>query len=458
MEKVKSIVVGAGPAGSACAYTLARKGIEVALLERGQEPGEKNVAGFVLFTPVLEYLIPDCRDRAPVERNITRFDSIDTDGNDFRVFQNYYHSYRDDPICFSAFRSAFDAWLASEAEKAGAELITGVAVTDLILDDNRVVGIRADDDEFYADVVVGADGVHSTVAKKSGLVAKRDTEKLYLVVKEILDLPADVINRRFRLREQEGSTLEGEFPLGVENLVTLYTNTDSVSMAVDCVLSDLIEGKAKAHELLEEVKSHPYLRPLLEGASLREYQAHIETINREFLKPECVYGDGVLLCGEAGKIIDMWGTGVPPAILSGMMAAQTVEMAVDKNDYSAKTLKKYVDFLDSTSLWRTMYDSGRQEGCQKVFADIMEKSQRSYYDFTIREPYPLWKDVYLRIGRDFSPFLVRWVMTGCVHFSSVCSKLYNQMRRRFKSRYYEWKREHERRREACQRGLSPSEP
>jgi len=133
MDKVKSIVVGAGPAGSACAHTLARKGIEVVLLERGQTPGEKNVAGFVLFTPILEYLVPDSREKAPVERNITRFDWIDTDGAEFRVSENYYYGFRDDPICFSAFRSKFDAWLSSEAAEAGAELVTGVTVTDVIL-------------------------------------------------------------------------------------------------------------------------------------------------------------------------------------------------------------------------------------------------------------------------------------------------------------------------------------
>lgn len=50
MDKVECIVVGAGPAGAACALGLARKGIETVLLERGQEAGEKNVASFVLFT------------------------------------------------------------------------------------------------------------------------------------------------------------------------------------------------------------------------------------------------------------------------------------------------------------------------------------------------------------------------------------------------------------------------
>lgn len=442
IDKVQCIVVGAGPAGAACAHVLAKKGIEVVVLERGRKVGEKNVAGFVLFTPVLEYLIPGCREKAPLERNITRFDTIDMDEDYFNVSQRYIYSYRDDPLCFSAFRGKFDPWFAMEAQKAGAELITGQTVTDLIFDKNRVVGIKIEDEELYADVVVGADGIHSIVAEKTGL--KKDPGKMYLIVKEILDLPPDVINQRFRLREGEGCTVEGEFELDVENLVTLYTNKDSVSMALDCVAEDLIDEKAKAHDLLEEVKSHPYLHSLLEGASLREYQAHDETINREPLKPESMYGDGVLLCGEAGKIIDMWGTGVPPSILSGMMAAQTVEMAVQKNDFSKKTLKNYINFLDSTSLWRTMFESGKQEGYNEIIADIMEKSHRRYYDFSRREPYPLWKDIYFQIGKDFTPFFLHWIIAGWLHFSSFCSSLYNKIKKIFKNRYYEWKKDYER--------------
>ncbi len=62
MEKVNCVVVGAGPAGAACALSLARKGIETVLLERGTRAGEKNVASSVLFTPVLEKIIPEFRD------------------------------------------------------------------------------------------------------------------------------------------------------------------------------------------------------------------------------------------------------------------------------------------------------------------------------------------------------------------------------------------------------------
>ena len=64
------IVVGAGPAGSTAAYVLAKAGLNVALLERGASPGSKNVFGGILYTPVLNRLIPNFWEQAPVERHI----------------------------------------------------------------------------------------------------------------------------------------------------------------------------------------------------------------------------------------------------------------------------------------------------------------------------------------------------------------------------------------------------
>jgi flavin-dependent dehydrogenase len=65
------IVVGAGPAGSAAALQLARDGFDVVLLERGTQPGAKNVMSGVLYTRKLYDLVPDYRARAPLQRCIT---------------------------------------------------------------------------------------------------------------------------------------------------------------------------------------------------------------------------------------------------------------------------------------------------------------------------------------------------------------------------------------------------
>src|SRR4030042_2651175 len=71
MDKVQCVVVGAGAAGSACALSLARKGIEPVLVERGRYAGEKNVASFVLFANVLETIIPNYREEAPLDRIVS---------------------------------------------------------------------------------------------------------------------------------------------------------------------------------------------------------------------------------------------------------------------------------------------------------------------------------------------------------------------------------------------------
>ena len=69
-EKFDAIVVGAGAAGNACAYTLAKAGLKVLQLERGESPGSKNVQGAILYSDALERIIPDFRDDAPLERHL----------------------------------------------------------------------------------------------------------------------------------------------------------------------------------------------------------------------------------------------------------------------------------------------------------------------------------------------------------------------------------------------------
>ncbi len=69
-EKFDAIVVGAGPAGNTAAYTMAKAGLNVLQLERGEYPGSKNVQGAILYADSLEKIIPDFRDDAPLERHV----------------------------------------------------------------------------------------------------------------------------------------------------------------------------------------------------------------------------------------------------------------------------------------------------------------------------------------------------------------------------------------------------
>ena len=72
MPDVDVIVVGAGPAGSCAALTLARSGRDVVLVERGPFPGSKNMYGGVVYPRVLDSLIPSWWEEAPIQRWVTR--------------------------------------------------------------------------------------------------------------------------------------------------------------------------------------------------------------------------------------------------------------------------------------------------------------------------------------------------------------------------------------------------
>lgn len=72
MEKFDAIVVGAGPAGSAVAYTMAKAGLKVLVFERGKYPGAKNMWGGAFFGPLMYELFPNFWKEAPVERYINR--------------------------------------------------------------------------------------------------------------------------------------------------------------------------------------------------------------------------------------------------------------------------------------------------------------------------------------------------------------------------------------------------
>ena len=69
-ERFDAIVVGAGMGGNAAALTMAERGLKVLQLERGEYSGSKNVQGAILYADMLEKLIPNFREDAPLERHL----------------------------------------------------------------------------------------------------------------------------------------------------------------------------------------------------------------------------------------------------------------------------------------------------------------------------------------------------------------------------------------------------
>ncbi len=283
------IVVGAGPAGSAAALQMARDGLDVVLLERGSRPGEKNVMSGVLVTKTLQALIPDFAHRAPLQRRITGGYEAYLLGQDQVLRLPSLRSYcpnRFPNPPYTVFRSQFDAWFAQEAENAGSELFTETLVEDLLWEDGCVSGVHTRRGDLRARVVIGADGVNSTVAEKAGLLDLLPSSDVSLIVREVLDLPAERIEERFNLKPGDGilSLYFGSVtgPSGSKGLYysEMYTNLDSLSLTVEAPLDVVFSCGVPVYDVLAAREAHPYISGLIQSAALREYQAHFDPEGR----------------------------------------------------------------------------------------------------------------------------------------------------------------------------------
>src|SRR6202142_456603 len=232
-DKFDSIVVGAGPAGVSAAITMARAGLNVVLLERGEYAGAKNVQGAVLYSKMLEEVVPEFWKDCPLERAIIEENLWVLTGNSgIRAgFRSTDYASTAPANCYTIIRTVFDQWYAKKAEEAGVTLLTGVTITDVIKKDDVVVGVKSSEgDELFADVVIACDGANSIIGQKAGLL-KREwrSDEIALGVKEILALPREVIQDRFNLEGDQGSTIEmiGDLTKGMLGYAFLYTNKET---------------------------------------------------------------------------------------------------------------------------------------------------------------------------------------------------------------------------------------
>jgi electron transfer flavoprotein-quinone oxidoreductase len=339
------VVVGAGPAGSTAALQLARAGLSVCLLERGPAPGSKNLFGGVVYPRVLDDLVPEWRTEAPFERWVTRratmlLTETQALSVDFRTTAWGEAPYNG----ATALRPAFDAWLASKAVEAGAVLLTSTTAVGLLRDGGgRITGVRTDrpDGDLPTLAVIACDGVNSFLAKEAGCAAASDPANYTLGVKEILALPAEEIERRFGLSEGEGADFEILGGTGgVAGGGFVYTNRETISVGLVLSLPSLTASGRRPEDILAGFKAHPAIAPLVAGADLVEYGAHLIPEAGVSMMP-ALAADGFVVAGDAAAMClasGLWLEGVNFAISSGAAAAGAVAEAVAASDTSGRRL------------------------------------------------------------------------------------------------------------------------
>jgi electron transfer flavoprotein-quinone oxidoreductase len=360
-ERFDAIVVGAGMAGNAAALTLAERGLKVLQLERGEYSGSKNVQGAILYADMLEKLVPGFREDAPLERHLVeqRFWMLD-DRSHVGLHYRSDDFNEEKPNRYTIIRAQFDKWFSKKVQEAGALVICETTVTELVQDARgKVIGVRTDrrGGEVHADVVVLAEGVNGLLGTRANLREIPKPENVALAVKEMHFLPQETIEARFNLKGDEGSVIEaaGTISHGMTGMGFIYTNKESVSLGIGCLISDFQKTGETPYGLLEQFKRHPSVAPLIEGSEVKEYSAHLIPEGGYKAIPQ-LYGDGWLVVGDAAQLNNaIHREGSNLAMTSGRLAAEAIFQVKSRRDpMTAENLSLYKKMIDDSFVMKDL--------------------------------------------------------------------------------------------------------
>jgi len=346
MENFDVIVVGGGPAGLSAAISAAQAGMKTLVVERGDYPGTKNVMGGILYTKATSLVVPEFWKEAPLERPIVEQRIAMLSGD-----ESIMAGYRDpewgvEPFnAHSILRVKFDAWLAKQAEKAGVMILTETLVEDLLYHDGNVVGIRTGRAEgnLGAKVVIIAEGINNFLAVKAGLAKPLKPELVAVAVKEVIALPKEKIEDRFCLDEGQGATIElyGDSTAGMMGVGFIYTNKESISIGVGTTLEPMIRNNWTPNDLLENLKSKPYVKRLLQGGETKEYLAHLIPEGGYTHVPK-LHRQGVMIVGDTAMLMNALNReGSNLAMMSGKIAGEVAAQSIKSGDVSDQAMTVY---------------------------------------------------------------------------------------------------------------------
>jgi electron-transferring-flavoprotein dehydrogenase len=373
------LIVGAGPAGLACAIRLGqlieaepeaaeRLGdVPVAVLEKGKQVGSHLLSGAVVNPRSLRRLFGD---RKRIEE-MPFYGAVKKDS----VYYLTRHQALRIPVPptmknhhnYVASLSRLGRWLAEEAEAAGATILPDTAATRLLVEHGRVRGVRTGDrgrgrdgeplgnfepgSEVTARVTVLCEGTqgHLTGAAISRFGLAGDGPPVWaLGVKEVWKVPRPLdrvihtmgwpLRNGSRYREFGGSFI---YPLG----------SDMVSLGLVVGL-DYRDVELSVHDLLQELKTHHFVRRILDGGERLEWGAKTIPEGGFVALPRRLHAPGMLLCGDGAGFVNVPALkGVHYAIESGRLAAEAAFGAIRGGASPATALGAYDDAIRDSFIW-----------------------------------------------------------------------------------------------------------
>jgi electron-transferring-flavoprotein dehydrogenase len=362
------LIVGAGPAGLACAIDLARRSPDLAIgvLEKAESLGEHTLSGAVINPVALRELFPDIPlDQMPIRQQVEG-EAVYylTEGRAVRIptpptMQNHGNVVAS--LCEVV------RWMGEQAEALGVTLLPGFPAASLLVDGDRVIGVRTtatgldrdgnpgsgyqEPTDLTAKVIVLAEGTRGPLGqawRDWQQVGSENPQIFALGVKEVWQVskPLD------RVIHTMGWPLPSDafggswcYPMGKEQVsIGLVAGMDSRDAALD------------VHVSLQRMKLHPLFREILQGGTLLEWGAKTIPEGGWYAIPERLVGDGLMMIGDTAGFVDVPSLkGVHYAMESGMLAARTISAALSNGDSSRDALMPYDSAVRDSRIAKDLY-------------------------------------------------------------------------------------------------------
>jgi electron-transferring-flavoprotein dehydrogenase len=384
--EVGVLIVGAGPGGLACAIRLGqllesdpemreRLGeVPVAVLEKGKQPGSHLLSGAVIQPRALRELFRGRLTLADIptygevpgeavyvlsRRSAYRIPAPPTMRNHGNVIVSV---------------SELGRFLAEQAEALGIAVLPETPATKLLVQEGRVVGVRTGDrgrgrageplptfepgSDLVAGVTVLAEGTQglltSAAIERFGLEGE-NPQIWALGVKEVWRVPRP-LRRIMHTMGWPLRALGGYGEFGGSFIYPMGEDLVSIGFVAGLEARDV---EFSVHDLLQELKTHRLIWPILRGGERVAWGAKTITEGGYYSLPSRFNAPGVLLVGEGAGLVNVPRLkGIHYAIESGRLAAEAAFRALQRGEVPSRVggLDSYDESLRRRSLWKELYE------------------------------------------------------------------------------------------------------
>ncbi|MFH0954842.1 MAG: NAD(P)/FAD-dependent oxidoreductase [Candidatus Micrarchaeota archaeon] len=341
-----AIIVGAGPGGASMAMYLQKQGQNVLLLEKSEFPRDKICGDAIGVRAMVVLRELGIADQMEAQKHEKTYGVIFSSPKGQTVQIQFPNT---DPSTgkggYVCRRMVFDNFLFQNAKKRVLNVRENIQVTDLIWENDFVVGVKAIDLktkqhlEFKSKIVIGADGASGIVAAKLGLNASLPEHECIALRQYYENIGGCTNNIEIHFVD---SLLPGYFWI-----FPLENNTANVGVGM--LASDIKKKKVKLQESMDAViKNDPLFKERFAKAKaisdIKGWRLPLGSFHRK------CHGNGWILLGDAASLIDPFsGEGIGNSMTSSRIADKILAKAFEKNDFSENFLRQY-----DTELWKEL--------------------------------------------------------------------------------------------------------